>query len=191
MNKEPAFILQSVEFSSDDELKAWLCEQGEKHLLSYLLAHAEDGVIWGRFDQGNLITAEHCFHQFPSLRLKTLQRCHIFGRSGEVLLWRSHKNWKARFIGNPDCDCIPEEQVLWGTQKVEEKNGFTLVADGSEGLHHAVPLTNISFSDKEKRPLRLVVHHYVEYDEATGLAHISMSRLVDLKPKPENVEKEQ
>jgi CRISPR-associated protein (TIGR03984 family) len=98
------------------------------------------------------------------------------------LLWRSQNNWKTRFIGNPDCDCIPEEQILWGTHKVKEEGGFTLVADGSEGLHHAVPHTGISFMETEKRPLRLVVHHYVDYDE-TGVARIAMSRLVDLAVK--------
>jgi CRISPR-associated protein (TIGR03984 family) len=183
--------LECNSFSTDDieeDLQKWLQTKAVEHQLTYLLAHAEDGVIWGRFDQGSLITAEQVFSQLPKLRLITLQQCRVFGQAGEVLLWKSQNNWKARFIGNPACDRISEEQVLWGTHKVEEKNGFTLVADGSEGLHHAVPRTGISFADKEKRPLRLIVHHYVAYDETTGLARIAMSRLVDLKPV--KVEKE-
>lgn len=180
MSKALAPYTESIQFSSDEELKSWMFEHGTRRQLKYLLAHADDGVIWGRFDQGQLITADQAFSRLPKLRLTTLQQCRLFGEVGEVLLWRSHSTWKHRFIGNPDCDCIPEAQMLWGTHAVEEKDGFTLVADGSEGLHHAVPCTGISFKGKGDRPLRLVVHHYVSYDAEAGLARINLSRLVDL-----------
>lgn len=167
-----------------EDLQQWLKTKAQEHQLTYLLAHAEDGVIWGRFDQGRLITGDQVFPQLPKLRLKTLQRCRIFSKAGEVLLWRSQNNWKHRFIGNLNCDCISEEQMLWGTHKVEEKDGFTLVEDGSEGLRHAVPLINIPFSsDRTKldRPLRLNVRHYINYDK-DGVARIYLSRLVYLVP---------
>jgi CRISPR-associated protein (TIGR03984 family) len=89
-----------------------------------------------------------------------------------------------------DLELIEECQILWGTQKEKgkqgedgERNGFTLVSDGSQGLKHAVPLTNIPFSqDKNNlyRPIRLVVHHYIDYDHS-GVARIYLSRLVDLR----------
>ncbi|ESA32292.1 crispr-associated tigr03984 family [Leptolyngbya sp. Heron Island J] len=172
-----------------ENLPQWLVAKAKHYKLKYLLAHAEDGVIWGRFDEESLITADQVFtdlsQKLPTLRLSTLQRCRAFSQAGELLLWKSRSDWKYCFTGNLDGDYISEKQMLWGTQKVEEveeKDGFTLVKDGSEGLRHAVPCVDIPFSNdrkKLKRPLRLEVHHYIDYDE-DGLARINRSRLVDL-----------
>ncbi len=81
-------------------------------------------------------------------------------------------------------DIIIEDQVLWGTQGKVQDN-FTLLSDGQQELYHAVPLTNIQFDDpqKLKRPVRLKVKHYIEYDD-DGLARIGLSRLVDLFAEP-------
>jgi CRISPR-associated protein (TIGR03984 family) len=173
-------------FSSPEEFHSWLREQAESHQFKYLLAHADDGVIWGRFDNGKLTTAEQVFYPcdfnvyFPKLRLLTLQQCRIFGKNGEVLLWRmSDGKFKWRFIGNPEEDKISESQILWGTNGIKKDN-FTLLWDGSQGLKHAVPFTDIELDgDRLVQPVRLVVHHYITYD-ADGVARIDRSRLVDL-----------
>ncbi len=167
---------------SDRTFVDWIEEQAKTWQLSYLLAHAEDGVIWGRFEGDRLITAEQVFQEFPPLRLRSLQQCRIFGEPGEILLWRAEKKWRSRLIRDIGKDFISEEQILWGT-KGEEKEGFTLLSDGSEGLRHAVPLTGICFSEEKKklhRPVRLEVRHYIKYDES-GVARIFLSRLVTLK----------
>lgn len=172
-------------FTDDQALLNWVQQQATTHQLKYLLAHAEDGVIWGKFEPDQLTTAHQVFSRFPALRLLTLQQCRIFGIRGEVLLWRTDPGWKSRFCSDPqDANRIIEElQLLWGTQG-EEKDGFTLLTDGSQGLRHAVPVTGISFQraearNRNHRPVRLKVHHYVDYDE-DGVAYISTSRLVDL-----------
>jgi len=177
---------QVEEFENNDALHAWLVEQASQYHLNYLLAHAEDGVIWGRFDDGKLTTAEKVFLKpdfkvdFPSLRLLTLQQCRIFGINGEVLLWRSGEKWRSRFVGNPEVDKIAESQILWGTHGNKQGN-FTLLWDGSQGLKHAVPFTDIELGDSNLliKRVRLLVHHYIHYDDL-GLARISLSRLVDL-----------
>ncbi|WP_228057430.1 CRISPR-associated protein Csx19 [Tychonema sp. LEGE 07203] len=173
------------EFADDDALYIWLEEQARFHQLPYLLAHADDGVIWGSFDKGSLTTAEKVFYNpefkvdFPKLRLLTLQQCRVFGENGEIFLWQSGANWKWRFIGKSEEDKITESQILYGTQG-KEREGFTLLSDGSQGLRHAVPLTGITFDKKgEKRPVRLLVHHYITCDD-TGVARIYLSRLVHL-----------
>ncbi len=167
-------------------LYTWLQSKAKYYHLKYLLAHAHDGVIWGRFDQdGNLTTPrrpEELFPEckFPELRAHTLQQCRAFGEKAEVMLWKVGQDWKARLIKDDNKpECLPDEhQILWGTQKEGENKSFTLVSDGQQGLRHAVPLTDISFKDNE-RPLRLTVRHYINYDD-TGLARIYLSRLVDL-----------
>jgi len=184
---------QELDFKEGpEELKPWLEAQAKKYQLQYLLAHAEDGVIWGRFDDGKLTTPEKVFYPseykvyLPKLRLLTLQQCRIFGKNAEVMLWKVSQNWRARVIKDqaiPKNDYLCEHQILWGTkQETEPKNGFTLVSDGSEGLKHAVPLVvEASYFSKETlyRPIRLEVKHYFSYD-SDGVAQIFLSRLVSL-----------
>jgi CRISPR-associated protein (TIGR03984 family) len=186
----------SDEDFSQQSLQSWLKQQAQNYQLLYLLAHAEDGVIWGRFDleTRRLTTARAVFPEehFPKLRLNTLQQCRIFGEAGEVLLWNSNSKWRSRLIlrskvselvAQKQIGLIPESQILWGTQG--ELNGnFTLLSDGSQGLKHAVPIAvEESYFRKDNkqlyRPVRLKVHHYFCYD-SDGLARIYLSRLVDL-----------
>ncbi|RUS98583.1 CRISPR-associated protein [Dulcicalothrix desertica PCC 7102] len=182
MNK---LILKSLDIPDKLEIKQWLEELAETHNLRFLLAHAEDGVIWGEFRDGKLVTSDSAFSYLPKLRLLTLQQCRAFGTNAEVMLWQSDEGLNGRFIEDKHItkeDYIPENQILWGTQADEVSNGFTLVSDGSQGLRHAVPLTNINFDKSQKlhRPLRLSVRHYVTTDEQTGIARIYLSRLVKL-----------
>lgn len=192
MNKP---ISQNIDDVSkiESNLKQWLEAKAQEFNLKYLLAHADDGVIWGKFENSQLITSDDVFPQFAKLRTCTLQQCRIFGKNtdengggnAEVMLWKVDKTWKARLINDEHLskeDYICEKQILWGTQPEEEHHkGFTLVSDGSQGLKHAVPLTGINFSqDRKKRPIRLQVRHYIDYDES-GIARIYLSRLVDLK----------
>jgi CRISPR-associated protein (TIGR03984 family) len=175
--------IKDLSLETDDDLTAWIAAQYKEYKLKYLLAHADDGVIWGHFRTGHLSTSNAVLDQSPPLRLITLQQCRIFGEAGEVLLWKASGQWKARFVGNPGLESIPpESQILWGTQGKEfPDEGFTVLQDGSQGLRHAVPLTGIKFAKAEEnhRPVRLVVHHYINYDD-DGLARIVLSRLVDL-----------
>jgi CRISPR-associated protein (TIGR03984 family) len=185
---------QVIIFKDDDDLRSWLKSQAPSVSAQtpYLLAHGEDGIIWGRFDNEKLTTAEKIFYKpefkvdFPQLRLLTLQQCRIFGQNGELLLWQiSDKKFRWRFIGNPEEDKISECQILWGTHG-ERRDNFTLLWDGSQGLKHAVPFTDIELNgDRLINPVRLLVHHYIKYEEETGLARIYRSRIVDLTTKLE------
>jgi CRISPR-associated protein (TIGR03984 family) len=179
-----------------DNLYECLQEQACEYNLQYLLAHADDGIVWGKFDQNyKLTTSDQVFterkYNLASLRLSTLRQCRIFGKNAELMLWRIEENWQldqswqARVIRDVKCssnDYIPESQMLWGTHAESEAGGFTVVADGAEGLRHAIPFKSIPFSsDRSKliRPLRLNVRHYIDYG-SDGVAKIYLSRLVDL-----------
>ena len=176
-----------------ESLKNWINQYASDHRLEYLLAHAEDGVIWGHFRHGELVTSGEAFEELPKLRLPklrplTLQQCRLFGEAGEILLWRTGDGeWRSRLCtDDSESEFIPEDQMLWGTQQAaqtetSERLGFTMLADGSQGLRHAVPLRNIPFStekNKLSRPVRLKVHHYVDYDDSQA-AYVCLSRLVD------------
>lgn len=197
MNQPNCQMLEDIkEIREDASLCHWLQNKAKHYKLQYLLAHADDGVIWGEFrgndrilvTSGDLVApgAKDVFSQLAKLRLCTLQQCRVFGKDCEVMLWKVGQTWKARSIEDKHLlkdDYICEKQIIWGTQWEEERKQFTLVSDGSQGLRHAVPLTNIPFKPHEKNlyhPLRLVVHHYIDYDES-GVARIYLSRLVDLR----------
>jgi CRISPR-associated protein (TIGR03984 family) len=180
--------------NDDNTLLNWIEKYGEKYKFEYLLAHAEDGIIWGKFDNSKLKIANNTFPAYcPKLRLLTLQQCRIFGKSVEILLWKTKQKWNARLTqDDPNQDFPEEAQILWGTKIELEGEDFTLLADGSQGLKHAVPLKDLSsyFStDEMYRPIRLIVKHYIDYDNKTGIARISLSRLVSLKPEPKQGDK--
>ena len=183
--------LSVVNIKDDVEsLKNWINQYASDHKLEYLLAHAEDGVIWGHFRTGKLVTSGEAFKGLPKLRPLTLQQCRLFGEAGEILLWRTGDgDWRTRLCtDDSESEFIPEDQMLWGTQQeaqteTSERLGFTMLADGLQGLRHAVPLQNIPFSaekNKLSRPVRLRVNHYVDYDDSQA-AYVCLSRLVDLK----------
>lgn len=186
--KKIACSVQSLEianFAADP--RAWFLSQpivGDKALF---LAHADDGVIWGRVEEEKLITSDRAFDRiFPPLRAITLQQARIFGINAEVRVWRNGTKFQAcRLEDQPDNDAeaIDEATILWGNNPEAKMEGFTLVSDGRQGLHHAVPLdvSDSAFGrgSKKLRPLRLLIRHYLTYDRE-GQARIALSRLVNL-----------
>lgn len=141
----------------------------------YLLAQADDGVIWGRFENGSLLTRGR------ELRLATLQAARLFGPQAELFIWRTNEGFAARLIdaeppsSEEDPAWFDELHLLWGQPAGRPQDGFTPLEEGAEGLRHAPPLELVG---NERAALR--VRHYLDYDEM-GQAYISFSRLVDLE----------
>ncbi len=162
-----------------DDLRNWLETQASEHGLLYLLAHADDGVIWGRFPDGRLIISGEVFPEVAvKLRPKTLQQARLFGPAGEVLLWRVEGGFRSN-VTIDDADKsendIEESHHLWGAGKIlDTEKQFTLMEDGQQGLRHAIPC---AITEHNYAALR--VRHYVAYDEQNQ-AYIARSRLVDL-----------
>lgn len=172
------------------DVRSWLEGQAntESCTLRWLLAHADEGVIWGEVRDRKLVTSHEEAPQFsPPLRAETLQTARLFSRTGELFLWRAEGAWSARIVRDVDDHDIgelkegfDEDQVLWGTRgDVIGGKSFVLMSDGNQGLNHAVPLPQAARDHKGQRPLRLRVRNYVEED-ATGFARVTLSRLVDL-----------
>lgn len=176
-------------------LQAWLLEQAGTYHLTILLAHVDDGVIWGEV-RGDKLALSGCVFPAvsPRLRAKTLQQARLFGLDAELLLWRDGDGaWRARVIrdeaGASDAQWrFDEPQIQWGDHKEDERDGFTLVADGQQGLRHAVPLCDIKddFDKPEDKhpdrwhPLRLGVRHYLVRED-DGALSIVQSRLTELR----------
>ncbi|HEU5382393.1 MAG TPA: CRISPR-associated protein Csx19 [Ktedonobacteraceae bacterium] len=177
-----------------DDPVGWFSQQMQHlqkmqtHTQVYLLAHADDGVIWGRLDQGELITSNDAAPQYsPPLRAETLQTARIFGPGGEMLIWRDEMGaWTNRLIAesmsapSPDWEQAFEEQhILLGTKAEPQGQDFTLLSEGSQGLMHVIPFSVVEKIDEQHRPLRLIVRHYVKA-EKSGFLRVDASRLHSL-----------
>lgn len=195
-NEFPAQAEHDIDLTGLNEIKTWLQKQATKYSLKWLLAHADDGVIWGKIDNsGKLITSyeasegdEEARAACPELRVKTLQQARLFSNDAELLLWRdtdSASGWQARVIRNAqNGDTIEwneyydEPQLLWGTHGRHLHHGFTLLWDGAQGLRHAVPVQLALRQQNEIDPPRLFVRHYIN---KTGFARVVASRLLSLQ----------
>lgn len=183
-------------FASSEALAQWLVAQANEIAPSAgwrLLAHCENGVVWGKVETGHLCTAHKVYKDFGQVELKitTLQRCRLFCQSAELMLWRNENEWHQRSYrddadGGEAVEYFDEAQILWGTQiEAPSDDGFTLVSDGIQGLLHAPPLVlsaadfDVKSAAQKQRPLRLLVRHYLTQDE-DGIYRVAGSRLVEL-----------
>jgi len=180
-----------------DGLRTWLVEQAKQYRLTTLLAHADEGVIWGKVENGALVTADEVFEQmgFPSLNWQTLQQARLFGLEAELLLWRVDDQWQARLVKENEGQVVTfydEFQMLWGTYWKGQAQGFTLVTDGGNRHRHAPPINapQEMFPGKNQRPLRLQVRHYLAIAK-DGLHRVMLSRLVNLTTHAQVKEREQ
>jgi CRISPR-associated protein (TIGR03984 family) len=193
---------------ADDPI-TWLSKKMQDHQLKYLLAHADDGVIWGRLDGQKLSTSNEVASEIsPPLRMETLQMVRVFAPAGELLVWRNEDGkWSGRLIteitepnatnkqaSKPNtesaqsapidewAEAFDEQQILLGTKAVSLDKGFYLMSEGAQGLLHAVPLYPVDIGEQH-RTLRLVVRHYLKEDEY-GFTRVNASRLVNLLLEP-------
>lgn len=164
----------------------WLAVQAKTYGLCWLLAHADDGVIWGKMedDRLNLPDPDRFGHLVPPLRALSLQQARLFGPSAELRIWRNEAGWQACLIQDDVGDitrCYDEHQILWGNHPEKRYNGFTQISDGETGRRHVAPfsLEPAQFSHK-RRALRLQTRHYLS-EEENGLLRVTLSRLVEVE----------
>lgn len=194
-----------------DNLGQWFIAAAKEAKLDgnvYLLAHADDGVIWGRIKEGKLVTSYESLHQakgkyewdaprieaakktLPASQLATLQQARLFCKTGELLIWKDGDGkWQGRVIRDvqegetPDWEeAFDEPQLLWGTHGTKLENDFTLLEDGAQGLRHAVPMKlTLKTGEGEfgrTTPPKLMVRHYLNKE---GFARVVAGRLVGLQ----------
>lgn len=205
------------DIATDDlsELKTWLEEKAKAYNLEFLLSHLDDGVVWGKMlgnghlaisgevlkkmEQQDNIQVQATYGAAPELRLETLQQARLFGEKAELLLWRDGDgNLRARLIEDTDnaatatwLQCFDEPQFLWGTHGIPADDGFTLIWEGSQGMHQIIPIKlEVVDGDNKivqgKEP-KLRVRHYLNKEE-DGEARVVASRLVGIDNEKEETE---
>jgi CRISPR-associated protein (TIGR03984 family) len=178
--------IESLEVEKDKNISALLIEKATilgDYEKVYLLSFHDDGVVWGKVKGGSLITSDFTGSPSPEFRHETLQELRLFGEKGQFHIWRIGENeFKASLALESylkNFEPIDEKQVLYGTACESKNDSFMIVHDGGEGLKHAFPIVDKTKFDGKKRPLRLHVKHYIEYD-IDGCARIAFSRLVNV-----------
>jgi CRISPR-associated protein (TIGR03984 family) len=174
--------INPAEMDKAEKITAWLEKQAGQHKLEWLLVHADDGLIWGRFDEKNELTLSgEAFKPLEVLiRPETLNEARVFSAGAEVLLWKHNDSFSARLIADdfapPDYESGYEEKyLLWGRAEDQQENSFTLMREGQQGFLHAPPI-KISTGKNAS----LTVRHYFSFDQYDR-AYISLSRLVSVQ----------
>lgn len=196
MTELPDHVTELQPPAGDAAVPAWLAAQANAGR-PFLLAFADDGVVWGRWGGGKLTTAAEAAGSTAfaaPLRGETLWQASVFGPDDEARLFRDENGaWQARLITDGP-DTIQESQLLIGDMVVQSLPGFTHLRDKrQQGLDHIAPvkLTAAEVDDKDDKPVmraRLLVRHQVTQDEKTGEARIDLSRLVEVTTGPRHQE---
>ncbi len=180
------------ELPQNNDVQAWLLLHLKGKSETTLLAFADDGVIWGRWDGKTLVTSYEVDKSHPELRGKTLQQAYLFDLNDEVRLFRDELNqWKAVKISSNTSDperVIVEKQILWGDKPDDQQPtqpGFLRVLAERKGIpSQVIPVKGIL---GEKTNIHLEVHHLVDYNK-DGEAYIVASRLAGLSIDDRNLE---
>jgi len=193
--------IKHIAVTEVENLVEWLekqIEQNQQLNFEYLLAHTDNGVIWGKVKNNKLLLSSHVDPQIsPLLIFETLQQVRLFSPKAELLVWRDGDNQlNARIMMSDSVngeeinftEAIDEAQILWGTdiEKPKNKNNleneFTLMKEGSQGLRHIVPIKIEGKFYEKSRPLRLLIRHYISED-TNGFNRIIASRILGLEVK--------
>ncbi len=162
-------------------LFAWICEGAPPVDVkgAWLLAHCDEGVVWGRRDGDRWALSGSAFPRVsPALTRHGVQQLRVFGEEGELLVWRHDGELRARWLAEQGGD-VPaamrpadEERLLLGESR-ESVGCFTLLEDAT-GARQAVPFAQV----KKGRHPTLRVRHYFERDGESGAVRVAASRLV-------------
>jgi CRISPR-associated protein (TIGR03984 family) len=185
--KSLKYTIEPVIFPSDlqQKFQTWLSQQFQERNLRWLLAYADDGVIWGEMREDGLHISSESFPEVsPPLRYITLREVRLFNENAEMHLWNDGEAWHGIHVRDEDgyeAESYDESYLLWGTDISKTNDGFILVYQGSEGLRHAPPMSRNRIVEF---PINMKVRHFLDYD-SDGQAFVVFSRLVSLSSDKE------
>lgn len=179
-----------LESGACQEAVAWSLGNGKPRDLPdayrWLLAHCDDGIVWGRHEGGSWQLSSRAFPELIAAIKpggRNVQQLRLFGPGEELLLWRDDADFRGRRLIEVDDGELPEwlrpeeeEHLLVGRTNKRVNDGFTHFLDAS-GRYQVLPVA----TEREGWPLRLVLRHYFESDNQTGSVRVAASRLVTVK----------
>lgn len=157
--------------------------------IAWLLAYCYDGVTWGciKNDQSWRTSSMFFPELCPCISQSNLLEIRLFGLEREILIWRTESGFSGRSMvdkpgqkKNDPCRPDDEIRILLGDQVMATtKDGFTRVRTKS-GMEQAIPLVCTDKDYAEGRMPCLLMRHYFEQDEETGVVRVAASRLVNV-----------
>jgi CRISPR-associated protein (TIGR03984 family) len=198
--------IESIGFSDALDILTWVSggERPDCFKLTLnearLLAHCEDGVVWGYLHEDSWRLSSSVFPEVsPVIKAggANLLELRVFNRTGEVMLWRRGSGITGRLIQDQatqleqDDPFRPHDEsyVLWGSRLVKSEGGFSLVAE-STGVRHAVPvccnkddfpLAGKGQTRRPWHPLRLDARQYFSQCDDSGAIRIAAYRLMGVR----------
>lgn len=148
----------------------------------WLLAHCDDGVVWGKYEGGWRFGSDY-FDICPRVSETNLIEMRVFGDDRELLIWRTEEGLKGRLL--KDKAPLPkdaptrwddEKRILAGNKFIASRGGFTRIGTSS-GAEQVVPL-ELSRTDNT---CYLKVRNYFEQDSETGAVRVAVTRLISLE----------
>jgi CRISPR-associated protein (TIGR03984 family) len=199
MNPLGGCTLKSLDPQSCSSWLDWAISAGPPDAkdVDWLLAHCDDGVVWGRRNGDRWELSSSAFPEIsPALAESNLQQLRLFGAKREILIWKADGGLQGRELADADTpmsDDDPlrpsEERLVLLGDRLDHRipnpcrNDFSVVADG-RGSRHAVPIRCHEGLFRRDGapwwPLRLRVRHYFESDPRSGVVRIAASRLVQV-----------
>ncbi len=160
----------------------WFLKQPAVGDDAWLLAYADDGVIWGKIENKQLVQACQVFGDtFPRLEATTLHKAHFFGSGAEVRVFRHGDKFRAIRLqeeNDPAAASYTRSYYLWGDHPIKTKGNWSWLEDGQLGIFQALPL---AYPPTAKgREFQLWVRYYLQFEEGHGQASVAASRLVGL-----------
>ena len=156
----------------------WLQQQWN-NADGWLLAFSNDGIMWGKCTNGEIVFADETGNATTNIAADKLQQISLFGESEEIRLWKDRETWCACKLSDATPskeESFDEKYILWGDKYEQNHEGFVSVTDGQQGLKHIPPIENVPTSGE--RSLYLKIRNYIGYDENLE-AYIKASRLVN------------
>ncbi|MBF0502755.1 MAG: hypothetical protein HQM09_21655 [Candidatus Riflebacteria bacterium] len=154
---------------------------------SWLLAHCDDGVVWGHAEPDNerLHLSWEAFAGIsPAIKTERLQSLRLFCHNAEILIWKAENEFRGRLlmdapVSDESMKPLRRSVCLLGTRVVSTSKGFSLLED-KNGSRHAPPL-NVTFCDRPGEAGRINILDYFSKDDESGKIRISASRLSSLE----------
>lgn len=185
------------DIAPEDNLRSALIELWDDNGNGWLLGHDNDGLIWGKICNSQIIIAHDVeVAQSPyifatsdrktwgaPLRTSTLQSLRLFNDVREIRIWRTHLGLKATTVTEAGAEgmsyCYDEKQILLAGKCLQrqEKDGvvFSLI-EGPAGQKQAMPVD----WDGQGQKYRLAVRHYLQPEGTSGMLQLIDSRLLGL-----------
>lgn len=161
----------------------WFMDQPSVGDFSWLLAYADDGVVWGKICNGKLMIANNIFGEsFPKMNTKKIHFVRFFGHLAEIRVFQKDSIFSAVRLEDEPNDKLSfiRSYFLWGNSVRDVKDGWTFVEEGQHGIFQAIPIEIPHLNDNKTTRLKIRIRYYLDFEKEHGQAKVVGNRFVGI-----------